>query len=120
MERTPPLLLPFHNPIEPATMPLWGSENYPASKDSRSARQTIASLVKEEATRPEALTLELRRLAGSKAGEARAMGAFDPIAEEYDRCYEKPEGRAIFAAELECLRSLVGRMEREWLEVRSR
>ena len=44
-------------------------------------------------------------------------GAFDRVAADYDRWYDEPEGRAIFAAELECLRSLAGRVEGEWLEV---
>ncbi|MBN1460427.1 MAG: class I SAM-dependent methyltransferase [Armatimonadetes bacterium] len=45
------------------------------------------------------------------------MKAFDSIAEEYDRWYDEPEGRAVFAAELECLRTLVDRAEGDWLEV---
>jgi hypothetical protein len=37
------------------------------------------------------------------------MTDFGPIAEAYDRWYERPEGKDIFNAELKCLRSLRGR-----------
>ena len=32
--------------------------------------------------------------------------AFDPIADSYDQWYDAPEGRAVFSAELACLRLL--------------
>jgi SAM-dependent methyltransferase len=43
--------------------------------------------------------------------------AFDRMAEAYDRWYETPEGRALFDAELQCLRSLRGQGRGRWLEV---
>lgn len=43
--------------------------------------------------------------------------AFDSIAEAYDRWYETPEGKAIFKAELKCLRSLRGQGRGRWFEV---
>jgi len=42
---------------------------------------------------------------------------FDPIADVYDRWYDAPEGRAIFAAELKCLRALCGHFNDRWVEV---
>ncbi len=42
---------------------------------------------------------------------------FDSMAEEYDRWYDSPEGRAIFDAELQCLRSLGPEFAGRWLEV---
>ena len=41
---------------------------------------------------------------------------FDSIAETYDGWYEKSEGRAIFNAELKCLRSLCANCRGRWLE----
>ena len=43
--------------------------------------------------------------------------AFDLIAETYDGWYDTSEGRAIFNAELKCLRSLCKRCQGRWLEV---
>ncbi len=45
------------------------------------------------------------------------MRGFDPIAETYDRWYDTAEGRAIFNAELACLRSLCDSHRDRWLEV---
>jgi len=42
---------------------------------------------------------------------------FDTIAEEYDHWYDTPEGKAIFQAEVKCLRSLHERSPGRWLEV---
>ena len=42
---------------------------------------------------------------------------FDLIAETYDRWYDSTEGRAIFNAELACLRSLCDPPRGRWLEV---
>jgi ubiquinone/menaquinone biosynthesis C-methylase UbiE len=44
------------------------------------------------------------------------MLGFDPIAETYDRWYATVEGRAIFNAELACLRSLCEQSKGRWLE----
>jgi len=43
--------------------------------------------------------------------------AFDPIADSYDRWYDSPEGRAIFNAEVACLRLLCRPCIGRWLEV---
>jgi ubiquinone/menaquinone biosynthesis C-methylase UbiE len=42
---------------------------------------------------------------------------FDSIADSYDRWYDSPGGRAIFEAEVACLRSLIGEVRGRWLEV---
>jgi ubiquinone/menaquinone biosynthesis C-methylase UbiE len=42
---------------------------------------------------------------------------FDLVAEAYDQWYETPEGKALFDAELKCLRSLLGQSRGRWLEV---
>ncbi|MBN1857423.1 MAG: methyltransferase domain-containing protein [Dehalococcoidia bacterium] len=42
---------------------------------------------------------------------------FDQIAEKYDRWFDSPEGRAIFRAELACLRLLRHEPADRWLEV---
>jgi ubiquinone/menaquinone biosynthesis C-methylase UbiE len=43
--------------------------------------------------------------------------AFDAIADAYDRWYDTPEGRAIFRAEVVCLRMLCKEFRGRWLEV---
>lgn len=43
--------------------------------------------------------------------------AFDPIADSYDQWYDGREGRAIFSAELACLRLLCAPCGGRWLEV---
>jgi len=45
------------------------------------------------------------------------MWGFDPIAETYDQWYDTAEGRAIFNAELLCLRSLCEHRQGRWLAV---
>lgn len=45
------------------------------------------------------------------------MRAFDAMTEAYDRWYDTPEGKAIFQAELKCLRSLHEKWPGRWLEV---
>lgn len=42
---------------------------------------------------------------------------FDTIASDYDAWYDEPVGQAILAAELACLRRLVGTCRGRWLEV---
>lgn len=42
---------------------------------------------------------------------------FDPIADQYDRWYDTPEGEAIFRAERDCLLSLCRGPFNSWLEV---
>ncbi|MDT8389924.1 MAG: class I SAM-dependent methyltransferase [Lentisphaeria bacterium] len=42
---------------------------------------------------------------------------FDAIASDYDAWYDQPVGRAILAAELDCLRRVVGTCHGRWLEV---
>lgn len=42
---------------------------------------------------------------------------FDRISEAYDHWYAMPEGRAIFALELECLRLICANFHGRWLEV---
>jgi alkanesulfonate monooxygenase SsuD/methylene tetrahydromethanopterin reductase-like flavin-dependent oxidoreductase (luciferase family) len=46
-------------------------------------------------------------------------GAFDRMAEEYDRWYDSPEGGAVFREELDCLRLLWSGPYDQWLEVGS-
>jgi ubiquinone/menaquinone biosynthesis C-methylase UbiE len=41
---------------------------------------------------------------------------FDCISESYDHWYDTPEGRAIFHAELKCIRTLCGHLSGRWLE----
>lgn len=43
--------------------------------------------------------------------------AFNPIADSYDKWYDAPEGRAVFSAELVCLRMLCAPSGGRWLEV---
>ncbi|MFZ5979157.1 MAG: class I SAM-dependent methyltransferase [Candidatus Zixiibacteriota bacterium] len=43
--------------------------------------------------------------------------SFDSIAEKYDRWFESPEGQAIFATELDCLRSLCPEFRGRWIEI---
>lgn len=47
----------------------------------------------------------------------RVSQAFDNVADAYDHWYDTPEGRAIFEAELKCLRLLYERSPGRWLEV---
>ncbi|MCI0530275.1 MAG: class I SAM-dependent methyltransferase, partial [Nitrospira sp.] len=42
---------------------------------------------------------------------------FEVVAGQYDAWFDTPEGRAIFQAELECLRPLVTKAYRPWLEI---
>jgi ubiquinone/menaquinone biosynthesis C-methylase UbiE len=52
-------------------------------------------------------------------GRFRLTRAFDTIADSYDRWYDSPEGRAIFNAELKCLRRLCEQLaltSARWLE----
>ena len=42
---------------------------------------------------------------------------FDTVASDYDAWYDEPVGRVILAAELDCLRRLVGTCHGRWLEV---
>lgn len=45
------------------------------------------------------------------------MSSFDSIAEEYDQWFDSPEGGAIFATELMCLRSVCPDFRDRWIEV---
>lgn len=42
---------------------------------------------------------------------------FDALADEYDAWFDTTQGRPIFRAELECLRPLVTKAHRPWLEI---
>ncbi len=44
------------------------------------------------------------------------MQIFDSIADSYDRWYDEPDGRAVFNAELQCLRPLCRHPVDRWLE----
>ncbi len=46
-----------------------------------------------------------------------AVTAFDELAEEYDRWFDTPQGRAIFHAEAEAVRLLANGLERPFLEI---
>lgn len=45
------------------------------------------------------------------------MSSFDSIAEEYDRWFDKAEGKAIFETELMCLQTICPQFEGRWIEV---
>ena len=45
------------------------------------------------------------------------MNPFDKLAEQYDRWFDSPRGRAIFEAEMGCLRELMPSQAGRWLEV---
>jgi ubiquinone/menaquinone biosynthesis C-methylase UbiE len=49
--------------------------------------------------------------------ELPLTSSFDSDAEEYDRWYDSPEGRAIFETELRCLHSICPRFDGRWVEV---
>ena len=42
---------------------------------------------------------------------------FDELATKYDQWFDTPRGKAIFAAEVACLKMLMGKMGENWLEV---
>jgi ubiquinone/menaquinone biosynthesis C-methylase UbiE len=46
-----------------------------------------------------------------------AQQGFDRVADDYDRWYDAPDGRPLFAAELQCLQLLGGGFAGRWLEV---
>jgi len=54
---------------------------------------------------------------GASGPIIRMTIAFDPMADAYDRWYDTPKGKAIFQAELKCLRSLHEKSPGRWLEV---
>ena len=45
------------------------------------------------------------------------MNPFDEYADEYDRWFDLPHGRSIFAEEVSCLRELMFGVDGRWLEV---
>jgi SAM-dependent methyltransferase len=49
--------------------------------------------------------------------DRHSSGAFDPVAEQYDRWYDSPEGAPIYAAEVSCLLSVFPSTATRWLEV---
>jgi len=46
-----------------------------------------------------------------------AHGPFDQLAQRYDDWFDSPEGAAIFAVEVECIRPLLEDVSRPWLEI---
>ncbi len=49
--------------------------------------------------------------------ERHSSGAFEPVAEQYDRWYDSPEGAPVYAAEVSCLLSVFPSAATRWLEV---
>ena len=54
---------------------------------------------------------------GELGGSDGQMNPFGKLAKEYDRWFDSPRGRAIFEAELGCLRELMPGQAGRWLEV---
>lgn len=56
------------------------------------------------------------RIKAVLAGEDGLPQLFDSAAEVYDGWYDEPDGKAIFKAELKCLRALCVKFQGRWLE----